>query len=189
MPKLSITEYYKAFGPVKGALTALGVIAPVCASQLQHHSTAYIFPPIGDSLVLASIVASGLALVSTTYGYFAVIARRKPRAGILFAGAAICLLSYVCLAMNFVVRVDDPVSDTADYVTVGYERSAFAKSNFPSSDDVDMLMHRGTPQREIDKLWTIRSLTVIRMSLIVCATGGFCLLVALWSAFVAESLP
>src|SRR5665213_3155505 len=116
MAKLSISEYYKAFGPVKGALTALGVIAPFCASQLQHHSTAYIFPPVGNSLVLASVTASALALVSTTYGYFTVTANRKPRAGILFAGAALFLLAHVCLAMNFVVRVDDSVNDSSDYV-------------------------------------------------------------------------
>jgi len=48
-------------------------------------------------------------------------------------------------------------------VSVGYDRTQFAKTNFAVESDEDMLRARSTGDEEIKKLWTYQSLTVVRL--------------------------
>ena len=94
-------------------------------------------------------------------------------------GAVCCLGVYIALFMRFVVRIDIPNHD-AIYVSVGYDRTAFATANFADNSDEDMLRARGTDDEEIKKLWTYWSIAAVRLGLFL----SFCGCVVAWvSAF------
>ena len=55
-------------------------------------------------------------------------------------------------------------------VSIGYDRTPFAKANFSSDSDEDMVRARGFDDEEIKKLWTYPSLMVTRLALF----GSYC---------------
>lgn len=66
-------------------------------------------------------------------------------------------------------------------MSVGYDRTQFAKANFGSDSDEDMLRARGTDDEEIKKLWTYQSLAVARLALFISYCGFILGLVAVFS--------
>jgi hypothetical protein len=52
-------------------------------------------------------------------------------------------------------------------VSVGYERSDFAKANFAGDTDWELLRERGTGEEDIWRLWTTKSLLISRLSLYI----------------------
>ena len=61
--------------------------------------------------------------------------------------------------------MDIPTRETAVYVTVGYQRTAFADATFGSVSDWELLRARGTDEEELRKLWTTQSLIIARLAL------------------------
>jgi hypothetical protein len=87
--------------------------------------------------------------------------------------ASISLLALICYLFcfrHFVRRIDVPASDSSIFVSVGYERTAFANQTFSSDSDWEMLRARGASEEEVAKLWTPRSLDVARF----CLFASYC---------------
>jgi hypothetical protein len=102
----------------------------------------------------------------------------------LVAAAAIAFLSlcsYIALYPQFVLRIDVPAQKTTVRVSVGYDRTPFARTTFGSASDEDMLRARGFDDEEIKKLWTYQSLTLARLALFASYCGFILGLVAVFS--------
>jgi len=58
-----------------------------------------------------------------------------------------------------------PAANLEVPVSVGYQRTDFALQWYPRSDDWEMLHNRGPYEEQIQKLWTLRSIIVVRVFL------------------------
>jgi hypothetical protein len=153
----------------------VGVILPF----LSDSAPAYGFPPLGDVGSLARWGLVCLAFLVTFLIYFW-HGGKWPLVAAAFV-SFVCLCVYVALYPHFVLRIDVPSQKTAIHVSVGYDRTQFAKANFGSDSDEDMLRGRGTEDEEIKKLWTYQSLAVARLALFVSYCGFILGLVAAFS--------
>jgi len=181
---MTLTQYYQGFFSLLGVLAAAPpIIVAVIVPFLSDSAPAYGFPPMGDVADFARLGLVCLAFLVTFLVYF-----WQGGKGALVAAAIVsfmCLCVYVALYPKFVLRIDIPSQQTAVHVSVGYERTAFAKATFGSDSDEDMLRARGTDDEEIKKLWTYQSLTVARLALFVSYCGFILGLVAVFSIGIA----
>src|SRR5208283_4435937 len=115
-------------------------------------------PPLGNMDGVARVGLVGLCLGVSVGVYFLVAAQplKSPSrviwAAFFFAGVG--LLAYLSAYQGFVRRVDIPSRETSVYVSVGYQRTAFADQTFGPASDWEMLRARGTSEEEIGRLWT-----------------------------------
>jgi hypothetical protein len=161
---ISIKEYYQAFKSVKGFLIAGSVLCPVLSKFLPGTSVAaYLCPPLGDSQDVI-MVATSLALALLTYLVFRYCQTSK-RIGwspaVFVLGFSILL--FVILSLSFVKHVWFGSVGKEVSVSVGFERTALAKVHFTDKDsDLELLHRSGTDEDIIEKLWTLRSIILVR---------------------------
>ncbi len=93
--------------------------------------------------------------------------------------AAIFFFAYLAARIYFVRTIEIPSIEGVEIVSVGYERTDFAKSVFGAESDLDMLRARGGSDEEILRLWTTRSVYVSRIALLGSYLGCALLLVAI----------
>jgi hypothetical protein len=166
-PRVSLKQYYVS---ARGLSTAVAAVAlPFTSKVVGSDSAAYIFPPLGgmDGAARAGLVALCLGVSMGVYFLVAVKPPKSPSKIVwsaLFL-AAVCLLAYLSAYQRFVRRVDVPSRGTSAYVSVGYQRTAFADQTFGLASDWEMLQARGTSEEEIQRLWTAKSLIVARLAL------------------------
>ena len=114
-------------------------------------------------------VAGGAHLTTLRHGYLKRVeeygeklCHRRIRAAIICA--LIFLVVYIGLFI-FVRKIEIPSRDTAVQITVGFERTEFAKANFSGESDWEILRERGTDEEQLWRLWTPRSIVISRLSL------------------------
>ncbi len=110
---------------------------------------------------------------------------------LLVAAAVIsllCLCVYVALYSRLVLRIDLPSEKATVRVSVGYDRTPFAKANFSSDSDEDMVRARGFDDEELKKLWTYQSLIVARLALFASYCGFILGSVAVFSLGIVLDL-
>lgn len=145
------------------------IVATVVAPFLPDNASVYGFPPLGD---VGSFARLGLLCLSVLVTYLVYFWRGGR--WLLVIAAVITLLSlgtYIALYPRFVIKVDIPSQKATTRVSVGYDRTPFAKANFGSDSDEDMLRARGFDDEEIKKLWTYSSLAVARLALFASYCG------------------
>src|SRR5271157_1899599 len=177
---MTLTHYYKGFFSLLGVLAAAPpIIVGVASPFLPDSASVYGFPPMGEVGGFARLGLVCLAFLVTFLVYF----WEGGKWPIVVAALVsfVCLCAYVAFYPHFVLRIDVPSQKTAVRVSVGYERTQFAKANFGSDSDEDMLRARGTDDEEIKKLWTYQSLTVARLALLASYCGFILSLVAAFS--------
>lgn len=155
------------------------IIVTAILPFLSEKAAAYGFPPMGDVGGFAALGLVCLALLVTYLVYFW-------RGGTWLLGEVsiacfLCLCVYISLYSRFIVRIDVPSQSRAIRVSVGYDRTSFAKANFGSDSDEDMLRARGFDDEEVKKLWTYRSLAIARLALFASYCGFILGLVAAFS--------
>lgn len=183
---VSLKKYYSSFRSLSGVLAGLTASLPL-SSQLLPGSG--YFPPLGDIENPARAGLLLLAFAATYAVYFlAKSTSLKPRTAIatLFALALLGMVTYLVLFEQFVRHVDITSRGTRIYVTVGYERTAFAKRNFGSAPDEELLRARGMDDEELRLLWTSHSLAVTRVALFAAYSSLVLSLIAAFSFGVAS---
>lgn len=155
---------------------------------MQSPQDGFLYPPLGDITRLAMGVTSFFLLVAAGIVF---LMFRKSRKHALLA-AIICglaLLSsfgaYVAFKQQSVRVVPIPRLGTAQAVSVGDERTDFAKK-LGNVDDYELLRDRGPYEEEVEKLWTARSLTKARFRLWLSYTGAAFFWVCFVSILVME---
>ena len=167
---LTLREYYRSFGRVSGWLAGLISFVPLVSKPLPESFRAYGFPPLGSLEDTARILAFVFALAATYFAFFSRgSAARSTRKRVTygFGVALVSLMLYMGLFQCFVRTVEIPSEKTTVQVSVsvGFERTEFAKANFGGDSDLDLLRHRGFNDEEIQRLWTLRSLVISRLGL------------------------
>jgi hypothetical protein len=188
LQKLTLKQYYRAFGSTSGFLAGLSALSPLATALSSGPVISYVFPPLGSTQTLARIATIVMGF-STTYLIFFVQSQassknRGRRFVTVFAGAFIFLICYVTLCSGFVRVLDIPSLGTSVAVSVGYERTDFAKSNFGSVNDWQLLRERGTREEDISELWTKKSLLLVRFGLFFSISAVVVFLVAGFSTGV-----
>ena len=177
---ITLKQYYRAFWSLSGALAAAPpIIATAVLPFLPDSASVYGFPPMGDVGGFARLGMVCLAFLVTFLVYFWEGGKWPLVAAFLVS--FVCLCAYVALYPHFVLRIDVPSQKTAIRVSVGYDRTQFAKTNFGSDSDEGMLRARGFDDEEIKKLWTYQSLTIARLGLFASYCGFILGLVAVFS--------
>jgi hypothetical protein len=184
---MTLEKYYKAFWSLSGLLAAAPpLVTTLVLPFLPDRSSVYGFPPLGDVGRFAGMGLVCLAVLVTYLVYF----WRGGKWPLVVAPliAVLCLSVYIALYPRLVLQIDIPSLKTAARVSVGYERTPFARANFGSDSDEDMLRARGFDDEEIKKLWTYRSLLIARLALFGSYCGFILGLVATFSLGIVFGL-
>ncbi len=170
-PSISIVEYYKSFVSILGSLAGLFAASPLFSGYLPTKLSPYIFPPLGQLEWSARVGTVVFAVLATFVGFFYGSDTAKKRVAI----AASLALGFFVVFLTFSSRLDRtiniPSEGSAVTVSVGFERSEFAKSNFANDTDWEMLRQRGVSDEEIEKLWTPISVIASRLALWISCLG------------------
>lgn len=197
-PPISITEYYRSFVSTLGALAGLVAASPLFSEYLPTHFSRHIFPPLGQTELLARSGAVVFAILATYVAFFIGSEGVKFRVVISASLALVCFIVFWALSSRLVRTIDIPSQGSAVTVSVGFERSEFAKNNFANDSDWEVLRQRGMSDEEINKVWTPNSVMTSRFALwtscvgfvvgsvLALSFGVFAQAVALKSAAVAS---
>ena len=167
IPPKSLTQYYKSARGLSTAIAA--VFLPFASKIVGKDAATYLFPPLGSMDGPARIGLVALCLGVSLGVYFLVVVNPvKSPARMIWSTllvSAVCLLAYLVFYEAFIRRVEIPSRQTSVYVSVGYQRTEFAKQTFGSDSDEEILRARGTSEEEIRRLWTRQSLIIARLGL------------------------
>jgi hypothetical protein len=165
---ITILQYYRSFKSLSGALVGFFSALPVFSGLLPSAYSAYAFPPLGSIEGPARVGIMVLAFAATYCAFFAISAvparnRRRITTAFFFALVSLCL--YLGLFLRFVRIIDVPAKGVSVAVSVGYDRTDFARATFGTGSDWDLLRGRGVDDEQVWKLWTAKSILIARMSL------------------------
>ena len=170
-PPSPIIEYYKSFGSILGALAALVAASPLLSEALPAGASRFIFPPLGQIESLARVGAVAFAILATYVAFFLGSGNGTTKVVIAASLALVFFVAFLALSSRLVRTIDIPSQNAAFAVSVGFERSNFAKNNFVNYSDWDMLRNRGMSDEEIQKLWTPNSVIAGRLALWTSCVG------------------
>jgi hypothetical protein len=174
---VTLTSYYSNFKIARGVAAALGTIAPFLPKLIPGASwTEYLLAPLGDIDNGARILFAVLCLAMTYLVYFffqsqSAARRKRTFLVLLLIIPVLCLCAYIVFCLMFVRKIEIPTLQRSVYVSVGYQRTEFARKTFDSMTDEDMLRQRGFNDEQIRTLWTGFSLLVARLMLFVSWSG------------------
>jgi hypothetical protein len=131
----------------------------------------------------------GLTTYVVFYAYRNAQPRKIKRVMIGAFVLAVCLLTaHIALNIGFVRPLTLPGPEGTINVSVGFERTNFAKDHFESVSDWDMLRARGLREEDIQELWTLRSLLLVRVTLFLTYSGVLVVIVGILSLGVLSDL-
>lgn len=128
--------------------------------------TAFLNPPLAtlDQLIPFAFVLVGIFSILPW-----LIRSRKSAVSAARWAAALAVVSIVVYALclsRSVVQVDITSADRVVQVSVGAERTAFAREHFEGWTDAQMLKEIGFGEEQIQRLWTSRSILRSRIELL-----------------------
>ena len=173
---LNLRSYYSNFKYARGIATAIGVILPVIPKIKPGTWTEYLLAPLGSVDIIARVLLAVLCIAITYLVYFffqgqSQKARKRTLLLTLFVIPFLCACLYIVFCMSFVRNINIPTLERSAYVSVGFQRTPFAKQTFGSMADEEMLRSRGLDDEEIRRLWTPLSLVVARVALFMAWSG------------------
>jgi hypothetical protein len=163
--------YYKSFRSILGALTALVAASPLLSKVLPAGVSEHVFPPLGQIDSSARIGAVAFAVLATYIAFFFGQGNAKAKVSVAASLGLVFFLAFLGLSLRLVRTIDVPSQGSSVAVSVGFERSDFAKKTFANDSDWEMLRQRGMSEEEIEKLWTPNSVIAGRLALWVACVG------------------
>lgn len=168
--KVTIRRYYGSFAGLRAIFAAVPFVPPLLHACLPDSSAAvpYLYPPLGDAQRIACSGTVGLLLLTTFLVFTCCQLAQKIHPSIpaiLMIGFAFGVCASIALYMPYVRVVSVPSVNSEVPVSIGYQRTDFALQTYPQSDDWEMLHDRGPWEEQIQKLWTLRSICVVRVLL------------------------
>jgi hypothetical protein len=184
---VGLKAYYKNFKSVSGALASATGLGPLFSGWLPATAQGYIFPPLGDATWPARFGIVVFAAAATYIAFYYPDKDSRISMAALFSISFVSLCLYLVSYMQFVRRIDIS-SATEIHVSIGYERTQFAKQNFDDESDWDILRARGIDDEAISQLWTRRSLEIARLCLFFSFCGIIVPLVLVFSLGVRTQM-
>lgn len=172
--RLTVRAYYKRYLSLYGLMSAAIGGLPILSKLLPEGWGGYVFPPLGDQGPIFRGAALILCALVTLIVYFAYprYARydKRERVRTLLLTAIVSVLgvmAFFILSQRFVRHIAVPTRNVELVVSVGYERTDFAQKTFGPATDWELLRYRGINEEEIQRLWTSRSIILVRLGLFV----------------------
>jgi hypothetical protein len=185
---MDLVNYYKRFLTVSGLFAGLVSAFPLFSKILPEGISRYVFPPLGQIEMPArvSVILLGVAATYVVFFYRDAdfVSSKKHRRRILVAwalGSLVFIGLYLGLNLAFVRESGIPTKDTTVLVSVGYRRTDFARTTFGNATDEEMLHQRAANEEEIRRLWTLRSVIVVRLSMFIAYACSFLAPIAIFS--------
>ena len=180
--KVTIGKYYRAFNQcAQGILGILSFVPPLFG--LNHN---YIYPPLGDYKEIWAMGTITFVVFSSimVFHYCSHFTRKSHGVAVLvliFVGI-LSFITFMCIYSRFVKVI--VISDEGERLplSIGFERTHYVLSNqeLANLSDADLLSHRGYKEEQIQEIWTIKSIYIVRSSLWLSCT---CFLVCWISIF------
>lgn len=178
----SLSNYFRHYKSVFGLITTLLCSIPILSSLFSDKIERYLFPPLGNFDAFGRIFTIALVLLATMSLYFAkdlpIINDKQRRFFLLLKMLFITIgfyLIFFILNVLFVQTVtlnDD--SKTVLNLSIGYEKQQWAKDTLKNATNYDILTKiRGPYEKEIQNVWTMSSLVIIRVGLLLSYLGSF----------------
>ncbi len=170
--ELTVKKYYKNFISIYGAITILVGAIPFLGFLLPDRLDQYSFPPLGDATALCRSAALIAIVTVTIFVFFckdaAFVGSKTGRIKALSALAVILVIGIFAVLASYSAFVRSVnIADKGDVVvSIGYERTPFAKATFADSDDYEMLRDRGPTEEGVAKLWVRSSVLTARCALL-----------------------
>jgi hypothetical protein len=167
--RVTLERYYKSFTKLKLLFAGIPFV-PLLFHALAPSNTIakLMYPPLGDVQFLA-IGATVIFLFLTTFAVFIsaqLTGRLNPLVPIfLMVGFLTGVGALIPLYVSFVRLIPVPSENKQVLVSVGYQRTEFAGLTYDKSSDWEMLHSRGPWEEQIQKLWTQRSISIVRFGL------------------------
>lgn len=127
-----------------------------------------IFPPLGQFELTAGcgVVAIGFLCTYLVFVCYRSHPYISPLHGVSLLLTVMALLAiYSGLNLRFVKP-----GTNGTLVSIGYDRTDFARKNYDDKTDIEMLRDYGSRELEIEKLWTYKSLAIARGLLLLTYT-------------------
>jgi hypothetical protein len=166
---LSVTEYYKHFWSLFGALTTILGISPLSALVDPHY---HIFPPMGggslEKLLVAVSLGASIAtslFVYVTRNIFTTGALGRRIGALMVVGLAgiVSLGFYIKWHVEFVRDVRIPARKQVITVSVGAHRRGDDPKEYAKMSDEEMLRDGGVTEDSVRRLFTMESITKARV--------------------------
>jgi len=192
---LTIAKYFKSFRALYALMSVLlTLLSPPVTSELAPVGISVVmFPPIGGSefqtVVRAIAIIFGLlasAAVFFTKDYFERKPQRRLAVLVVFILVAMALfILYAACNCRFVRVITQ--GPKAEAISVGYERSADA-ATYVGKTDWEMFEYVERTEKNVQKLFTFRSLCIARSLLMSSYFLCLCALISSVSLVVLFSL-
>ena len=146
------------------------------------------FPPLGGIQPFAVLATAAFGITATYVVFLLFRERPKPPLWgvlVLCITGVLFVVGYFTLYLKFVKQLPVPSQSTTEVVSVGYERTDFARKMGDVSD-VELLRQRSADEEEIQKLWTYKSIAVARILLWLSYTLSVVSFVCLFSIAVVQ---
>jgi len=168
-----VKDYYKHYLGIFGVLTTIVGATPLIALFVKSDWASYLFPPLGGIETFLKIATLILIVLLTLIIFFVKdVSLSKSKRGRLKVQVGLLLLSIfglVSFGVLYLLVVEDleiPGKGRIS-VSIGYDRTEFAKKNFEGETDKEMLEQRGLTDEEVFRLWTASSIIISRLALLI----------------------
>lgn len=173
--RITVRQYYGGFVSLWGIAAGAPFIPPLLHAFFPDTSRLadYLYPPLGDAEWIAVAATIGFLLASTFVVFTCCESVKKIHrraALILWGGIALCACALIVLYVLYVRRVPISSVDLEVPVSIGYQKTDFARQTFPQLTDVEILQRTGPTEDQIQKLWTPHSVCIVRVLLWVFYT-------------------
>jgi hypothetical protein len=165
--KPTLSQYFKGFTILRGVAAGVPFVPPLLSVCLPDSNTfvEYLYPPVGDFQRLGVAATVGFLLLTTVLVFrFCRSIRIIPLRAyvILVVGFVIGVCGLIAIYVPYVARVELASVNQEVLVSIGGERTEFARKAYQQKSDDEMLQIRGPWETEIKKLWTLRSIVAVR---------------------------
>jgi hypothetical protein len=167
--KVTLERYYKSFTSLRALFAAIP-FAPVIAHAVAPSSkiAGYLYPPLGNFENLAQVFTLGVLLLTTFVVYVSAQSMRRIYPivpGLLIIGFAFGVVALIPLYVSYVRFIPVPSANAEVPVSVGYQQTDFALQTYPRMSDWEILHDSGPWEQQIQKIWTLHSISVVRIQL------------------------
>jgi hypothetical protein len=169
--KVTVKQYYTGFRSLWGLVAGAFFVPPLLNVVIRIFSppfAAYLYPPLGhvQPIAIAGTVIFLLLITVVVFVSCGSAQRFRPVVPIILAGSFLLgMCFFIGLYGSYVRRAPIPAVNVEIPLSVGYDRTEFAKQQYSEKTDAEMLHDWGSSEEEIQKLWTKRSMAIVRGSL------------------------
>jgi hypothetical protein len=168
--KVTFGRYIKGLGIVRKLVAGLIFVPPLLSLVVPNSAPLreFIYPPLGNFQAPGLIATMGFLLLTIFWVFVFGRSAQTIRTRVyVFLGIAflVGVMGSIALYVPYVMRVDVAAVDQQVPVSIGFDRTDFARQKYPHNSDYEMLEKRGPWEPEIRNLWTSRSIAAVRIGL------------------------